>query len=109
MAPTREMKIGLQVDQYRQRYGRLLSLEQVALLTGVSPRTIRRLALLEIVPFQAGEQGPLLDIELLPRVRKALRLHYDLAIGWAAMALVLDLLDRLEQLDAEFRARPFRI
>lgn len=41
----------------------------------------------------------------LERVRRGMRLHYDLGINWAGVTVILDLLDRLETLEWEDRQR----
>ena len=41
------------------------------------------------------------DTHMLTVVKKATRLHYDLDIDWTGIALVLDLLDRMQSLRME--------
>lgn len=55
---------------------------------------------------QPDDEGVRLFSEAaIGRVRQALRLHDDLGINWAGIAVVLDLLDRIEALERELQAR----
>lgn len=54
-------------------------------------------------PELDAEGVPVFRSEALERVRKSIRLHYDLGINWAGITVILDLLDRLEALEWEHR------
>jgi chaperone modulatory protein CbpM len=51
-----------------------------------------------IEPLTAGET-PLFDQRAVVRARKALRLKRDLRLNFDAMALVMELLDRIDELE----------
>jgi chaperone modulatory protein CbpM len=40
------------------------------------------------------------DMEDVPRIKMALRLLHDLEVNWAGVAIVLDLLDKMRELQA---------
>jgi chaperone modulatory protein CbpM len=44
------------------------------------------------------------DLTMVSIARKATRLHRDLALNWAAVAIVVDLIEEREQLQAENEA-----
>ena len=46
-----------------------------------------------------NESGPFIHVSVIPRLRKIVRLHYDLGIGWNSIGIVLDLLSRIEELE----------
>ncbi len=80
-----------------------MSAEQLAFVAGTNMRVIRRLVSLEVVePVQ--DEDLVFPPETVERLRKALRLHHDLQVGWSAVPLVMDLLDRIEQLEEALRA-----
>jgi len=54
-----------------------------------------------IEPESSGEETVWFTEAALERVRRAVRLHYDLGVNWAGVAVMLDLLDRLERLERE--------
>jgi hypothetical protein len=57
-------------------------------------------------PPEPGSEGiPLFSEAALERVRRGIRLHNDLGINWAGVAVVLGLLDRLDALEQEMRLR----
>jgi len=59
-----------------------------------------------IDPPEPGAGGiPLFSEAAMERVRRGVRLHYDLGINWAGVAVVLDLLDRMESLEREMHPR----
>nr|WP_194891471.1 chaperone modulator CbpM [Catenulispora pinisilvae] len=82
----------------------LLSLEDVARRCGVHPQLISRFVTLSLVQARRDEAGLLwFDARAPATVARALRLHAGLGLNYAALGLVLDLLDRIERLEAELR------
>jgi chaperone modulatory protein CbpM len=78
-----------------------LSLDSFAHRAGVHPELIRRLVALGLVPAAVDRAGRLwfvpTDVAVVARIR---RLRADLSINYAAMGLVLDLLDRIHHLES---------
>jgi hypothetical protein len=63
-----------------------------------------RLGLIEAVYDRGGQ--PYLEPSQLARVARIQRLQSSLSINYAALGLVLDLLDRIDTLEAALRSRP---
>jgi DNA-binding transcriptional MerR regulator len=78
-----------------------LSLDSFAARAGVHPELIRRFVALGLLPAAPDAAGQLwfvaADLPLVARIR---RLHADLALNYAALGLVLDLLERIHQLES---------
>jgi chaperone modulatory protein CbpM len=53
-----------------------------------------------ILDPQGDAQAWVFNARAVVRTKKALRLHRDLAINWQGIALILDLLDEIQQLRA---------
>ena len=83
------------------RRGALLSVEEVAFLTGTNAQVIRRITRLELLRPARSEPEPRFEPAVLVRVRRMLRMHRQLDVSWTSMALVLELLDRVEDLRSE--------
>jgi chaperone modulatory protein CbpM len=77
-----------------------LSMDSFAAQAGLHPELIRRfvaLGLLPAVPDAAGQLWFMpADLPLVARIR---RLHADLALNYAALGLVLDLLEHIRRLE----------
>ena len=98
-----EVQFPMVVVAHRADHG-LLSLEDVARRCGVHPQLIDRFVALSLVEARRDESGRLwFDSRAPATVARAQRLHAGLGLNYAALGLVLDLLDRIEQLEAELR------
>jgi chaperone modulatory protein CbpM len=77
-----------------------LSLASFAGRAGLHPELIARLVALGLVPATVDAAGQLwfspADLAVIARIR---RLRSDLSLNYAAIGLVLDLLDRIHQLE----------
>lgn len=77
-----------------------LGLDAAAAAAGVHPELLERFHDLGLVSAMADSSGRLRFAPETPaRVRTILRLHADLALNYAGIALVLDLLARIETLE----------
>ncbi|MER7281038.1 chaperone modulator CbpM [Dactylosporangium sp. NPDC000244] len=89
---------------------RVRSLEAFAAAAGVHPRLVARfvaLGLLDPVPGAGG--APEFPDAQLARLARIRRLHAELPLNYAALGVVLDLLARIEELEAQLRhAHPDR-
>jgi hypothetical protein len=83
------------------------SLESFSKATGLHPELIGRLVSLGLLDatFDASGQPFFAAIELA-RAGRIQRLRDDLSLNYAALGVVLDLLDRIETLEAALRSLP---
>ncbi len=86
-----------------------LGLDAFARAAGLHPDFVRRLVALGLLDATADAAGELWFARpQLARVARIERLRRSLALNYAALGLVLDLLDRIEELETALRARPHR-
>jgi chaperone modulatory protein CbpM len=80
-----------------------ITITELAYCSGCSAETI--LELLEHDLLQAVESTPepRFQVEAVGRVRRIRRIEVELEVGYPAMALVLDLLDRIEALERRLK------
>jgi hypothetical protein len=84
---------------------RRLSLEGFARRAGVHPELIRRFVALGLVEATRDSAGELwLAPAELATVARIQRLRAGLSLNYASIGLVLDLLDRIEELEAALRS-----
>jgi transcriptional regulator with XRE-family HTH domain len=83
-----------------------LSVEDLAAAAGISPARLARLIGVGLVePVSPGERD--FSAATAARLRRMLRLHADLRVSLAGARIIVDLLERLERLEAELsRRRP---
>ena len=84
----------------------ILDLDQFARATGLHPEMVLRLVplgLLEPVRDSSGNLG--FPPSQLPVVARVQRLRSGFALNYAALGLVCDLLDRIEELERTLRRR----
>jgi chaperone modulatory protein CbpM len=76
-----------------------ITIHELSRLCECNLTVARRLFTIGLIePLTAGET-PLFDRSAVVRARKALRLKRDLRLNFDAMALVMDLLDRIDELE----------
>jgi chaperone modulatory protein CbpM len=81
-----------------------LSLETVAIRSGVHPQLIRRFTELSLLDADRDRSGRLWFAVSAPAlVGRIQRLHDGMSLNYASIGLVLDLLDRIERLEAALR------
>jgi hypothetical protein len=80
-----------------------LTVDELATLTGLGRGIIRRLIALEVIDPDIVEPEPRFRPETVVRVQKIRRLHVELGVSWSSMPLVLDLLDRIDYLEARIK------
>jgi MerR HTH family regulatory protein len=77
-----------------------LDLAMVAAASGVHPELIERFVDLGLIPAKLDDSGRLWFTPAAPElVRRVVRLHADLSLNYAAVALVIDLLARIDVLE----------
>ncbi|GAA3245469.1 chaperone modulator CbpM [Dactylosporangium siamense] len=92
------------------RLPRDLPLDAFAAAAGLHPDLVARLVALGLVEVTTGPTGapgfPVAELATVARIR---RLHDDLTLNYAAVGVVLDLLDRIDELEDRLaRSRPVR-
>src|SRR5689334_19541689 len=81
-----------------------LSLDQMAGRSGLHPDMVRRLAALGLLPCTPDAHGePRFDSSAVAVVARIQRLRTGLGLNYAAIGLVLDLLERIEELESASR------
>jgi hypothetical protein len=84
-----------------------LTLEAFARASGLHPELVTQLLRLGLIEADYDSAGrPYLEPSQLARVARIQRLRAGLSINYAAVGLVLDLLDRIDTLETELRSRP---
>jgi chaperone modulatory protein CbpM len=84
-----------------------LGLESFARLAGLHPELVTRLVRLGLLNATTGPGGELhFTAAEVHRAARIQRLRAGLTVNYAAIGLVLDLLDRIDVLEAALRVRP---
>ncbi|HEY8370518.1 MAG TPA: chaperone modulator CbpM [Thermodesulfobacteriota bacterium] len=77
-----------------------LGADDLCRAVGIRRVTLARLVRLAVVdPIEPGADE--FPVEIVPRLRRMVRLHRDLGIGFVGAAVAVDLLARIEALEAE--------
>ena len=83
-----------------------LRLDAFARRSGLHPDMVRRLIALGLLRCQPDAGGEVWfapsELAVVARIQ---RLHAGLGLNYAAIGLVLDLLERIEQLETDYRSR----
>lgn len=79
---------------------RRISIDVLAERCGVHPELVRRLVRLGLLEPIASGGEERFSPSAVDRLARIQRLHADLSLNYAAIGVVLDLLDRVEQLEA---------
>lgn len=80
-----------------------LNFDELCEICQVESDMLNDLIRYEIVHPFGGEPDWMFDLVELNRVKKALRLQHDLEMNLAGVAVVLDLLDELDQIQSRMR------
>lgn len=80
----------------------VLTASEIAQLCDCHPDLIEKLWRFGVIDEISPEgASPRFAASAVSRIRKAQRLRHDLGVGYDAMGLILDLLDRIESLEEE--------
>jgi len=83
-----------------------LSLDSYARLTGVHPDLVRRLTALGLLEMTRDTSGDLwFEPSQVSAMARIQRLHRELNLNYASLGLIIDLLDRITQLEQLQRRR----
>lgn len=85
-----------------ERYGRLITLQEIADRCGIHPHLVEHLMRLGLIEPAAGCDD-LFEAHVAARIQRIMRLHGDLEINFNGIALVLELLERIETLTARMQ------
>lgn len=94
-----KFNITYQTIEFQRYFGEHLTIEQAAFVAGLKPGVIRKIVSYELIEIVKNDPEPVIHVDCMPKLRKMVRLHYDLGIGWNSMGVVLDLLKRIEELE----------
>lgn len=83
---------------------RTVTITELSYCSGVSLETVRQLLDYELLEPVASTPELRFTTEVVGRVHTIMRLHVDLEVGYAAMGLVLELLERIERLEGGGKA-----
>lgn len=81
--------------------GSLLTVDELSRLANVHPDMIQCFLDWGLVEPERTKPEILFRDSVVPRIRRILRLRKELGINWAGIAVVLDLLDRIDALERE--------
>ena len=90
----------------RQTPAPALTVAQFAAATGLDAHEVARLVALGLLDTVRGPAGMLLPATQLKRAGRITRLRAGLGLNYNAVGVVLDLLDRVEELETALRAAP---
>ena len=92
-------------DEHNDLPKDMLTVHDLSCVTGLSERIIRRLISLEVMEPDERTPEPRFRTEVVVRVQRIRRLHVELGVSWSSMPLVLDLLQRIEELENRVKNR----
>ena len=102
MAETRFFMLRVKTDsEFSSRY----TLTEVAYRAGLHPELIDRFIRLGLIEFsdRTGDGELLFDSEVIPLIRRILRLRNELGVNYAGVGVILELMSRLDALEARIR------
>jgi len=82
----------------------VFSLSEVAVRCGVEVELVQQLVELGVIEMAPGSEGAV-ACEVTLRIGKLVRLQRDLGVNLEGAAVILELLDRIDALEHELRAR----
>ncbi len=88
-----------------EQHGRrtLLDIHEIGRLVGLHPDMVHRYYLLGLIDPRVEKPDLLFEDSVLVRINKIMRLKADLDVSLAGCGLVLDLLDRITELEKKLR------
>jgi hypothetical protein len=101
MSPVKEKFAHSESEGKDRAYEKVLTMTELAFYVGTSPQTIREMMEVELISPCMLEPEPCFHTDILPTVRRMLRIHQAIGVGMSSLPLVLDLLNRAEQLEDE--------
>lgn len=77
-----------------------LTIDELAYLAGTRISVIEKIISLELISPWKKDPEIYFQSNIIPTVKRLLRLHNQLGVSWTSMGLVLDLMDRINDLEA---------
>ncbi len=77
----------------------LLSVDEISRLVGLHPEMVYRLFVRGLIDPHIDRPEPLFEVHVVDRIRKIQRLKNDLGINLEGCAVILDLLDRITEIE----------
>ena len=79
----------------------LITISELAYCSGTSQVSIRQMVQEELITPALQGSEPCFETSIREHVCKIMRLHTQLGVGFESMEMVLNLLDRIEQLESK--------
>jgi len=94
----------VQVRRYSRSFP-FLTVNEVAFRCGVHPELVERFLQLGLIELAEKDRNgdPLFPMDVVPMVRKILRLRNELGVNYAGIGVILELMTRIESLEARIR------
>ena len=100
MSPTRYQIVHYRYES-RPASANLVTTEELASLARLHPEMLERLVEWGLVEPEQSKPELLFRETVVPRIWRIMRLRRDLGINWAGIGVVLDLLDRIDEMERE--------
>ena len=81
----------------------LLTVDELGRIVGVHPQILQKYIIYGLIDPKVEKPEPLFEETIIARVHKIERLKADLGINMAGCGLVLDLLERIAELEEQVR------
>lgn len=81
----------------------LLTVDELGRIVGVHPQILRKYFIYGLIDPKVEKPEPLFEETIVARVRKIERLKADLGLNMAGCGLVLDLLERITELEVQLQ------
>jgi hypothetical protein len=78
---------------------KMLTVTELAFYVGTPPQVIMEMVEVELISPCTNKPEPCFHTDMLPVVRKLLRIHKSMEIGISSLPLILDLLERIEKIE----------
>lgn len=85
----------------RERDETFLTINDLAYVAGTRKRIIERIVSLELISPCKEDPEPCFEPEIVHTVKRLIRLHNHLGVSWSSMEFVLELLERIDQLESD--------
>ena len=85
----------------RRRYSYVLPIGEVARLADIHPELVSQLVDLGLLDPIETRPEPLFEVTAVLHLRRIMRIPRDLGVNWAGIGVVMDLLQKIEDLERE--------
>jgi DNA-binding transcriptional MerR regulator len=82
----------------------LLTIEDLARAAGLTPEIVDALVRYRLIePTTITSSYPLFPVSSIERLKRILRLRHDLGVNLSGVAVILEMMERIEELTSELR------